>query len=285
MAIGITKVSDLNALYNVIFEDAIFVARETNIMTGLVSTFSGKGMMTRQFTSRPQITATAKAEGEDFVSPTVFGKTAGGTLTPATSFAQALLTDEDLDTDPENARSACSSELGNAISTKIDKDLCSDFSLFTTDKGPGASGTATIAKFATAIALLRNALCPNPINIVLHPYQWYDIWAELGQPAATKALLGDLANQALKDFFVGDWLLANWYVSANIVAASNADAYGGVFNPQALAFDSRQAPEMEPERDASRKATELNMSCIYAHGLGRRPTWGVKYLSDITEPT
>ena len=284
MATGITKVSDLNSLYNTIFEDAIFVARESNIMTGLVSTFTGKGMMTRTFTTRPQISATVKEEGEDFVTPTKFGKASVGTLTPATVFAQSLLTDEDLDTDPENAKAQCATELGNAISTKIDRDLCADFSSLATDKGPGASGTATIAKFATAIAVLRNALCPNPIQIVLHPYCWFDIWSELGQPAATKALLGDLASQALKDFYVGDWLLAAWYVSANIVP-SGTDAVSGVFNPQSLAFDSRQPPESEPERDASRKATELNISAIYAHGLGRRPTWGVKYTSDVTEPS
>jgi len=109
-----------------------------------------------------------------------------------------------------------------------------------------------------------------------------DIWTELGQPASQKALLGEVANEALRDFYVGDWLGADWYVSANI-ALSGTDATSGVFNPQALAFDSRKPPTLEAERDASLRAWELNMSAGYAYGV-RRSTYGVYYTADATAP-
>lgn len=111
-----------------------------------------------------------------------------------------------------------------------------------------------------------------------------DIWVELGQPASNKAFLGDVANQALKDFFVGSFLNMNWFVNANISVDGSDDAISGIFNPGALAFDSRKAPTLEPERDASLRAWELNMVGGWAHGV-RRPTFGVKYTADAATPS
>jgi hypothetical protein len=283
MATGITSTADLNGLFKVIYQDALFVAREQNIMTNLVTNFSASGWMARKFTKRPQIAAEAKAEGEDFAKPTKFGKEDAGSLIPGMVMAQSILTDEDMETDPESVRQQCARELGDAISTKIDQDLVGDFASFDA-RGPGAGSPATIAKFAACIAILRNRLVPNPIKIVCHPFHWYDVWTELGQPAAQKAFLGDLANQALRDFYVGDWLLAEWYVSANIAVDGNDDAISGVFNAQALAFDSRKVPDLETERDASRLAYELNMSAGYAHGACRRDL-GLQYVADASEPS
>jgi hypothetical protein len=58
----------------------------------------------------------------------------------------------------------------------------------------------------------------------------------------------------------------------------------GVFAPQAIAFDVRRAYRVEPERDASLRAWELNATMVYAYGLGPRPTWGVSMTSDATAP-
>jgi hypothetical protein len=281
---AITKVSDLNSLFNLIYEDALFVAREQNLMTQLVTNYSARGWMARKVTIRPEITAEAKAEGIDFQNPTTFGKDVLATLTPGMVMAQVLLTDEDVDTDPDSAQQDASQELGNAIATKIDVDLVALFASFATEVGPGAGSSATIAKAAVGVSVLRNGAVPNPITIVWHPYHWHDIWVELGQPAGTKALLGDVANEALRSFYVGSWINVAHYISANIAVDGSADAVSGIFNPGSLAFDSRKAPTLETERDASRLATELNMSAGYAKGV-RRDAFGVKYTADATTPT
>ena len=280
---AITTITDLNSLYNLIYEDALFVAREMNIMTNLVRNFSAQGYMARKGSIRPQITAQAKAEGIDFQNPTSFGSTLKYTLTPGVVMAQALLTDEDVQTDPSGAQQDAASELGAAIATKIDVDLVTLFQSFTTTKSAGSSALK-ISEVAAAISVLRKQSAPNPLYVVLHPYGWFDVWTELGQPAATYSFLGDMANQALNDFFVGSWMSATWFTSANIPTYSTADAYSAVFNPQALGFDTREAPTLEPERDASRKATELNMSAGYAVGILRQE-FGAALIHDITEPT
>lgn len=280
---AITTTDDLNGLYNTIFDDAMFVARESNIMVGLVRRFNATGYMQRKGSIRPQATAVEKPEGVDFSNPTTGGLSLKYTLTPSVKMAQYLLTDEAMKTDPNNAMQDAAQELGGSIATKIDVDLVTLFASLTTGKGT-ANTALTIAKCAAAISVLRNAKTPNPLYFVLHPYGWHDVWVELGQPAANQAFLGEIANQALRSFFVGAFLAANWFTSANISVDSNADAVGGCFSPQALGFDEREAPTMEPDRDPSRKATELNMSAGYAAGI-LRDEYGVKITHDATEPT
>lgn len=279
---AITTTTDLNSLFNLIYDDALFVARETNIMVGLVRNFNATGYMQRKGAIRPTVTAVEKAEGVDFANPTTFGRTLKYTLTPTVKMAQALLTDEDVQTDPDNAVQDAAQELGGAIATKIDKDLVDLFSSITTGKG-SAGAALTIAKCGAAISVVRKNLTPNPLYFVLHPYGWHDVWVELGQPAANQAFLGDIANQALRSFFVGQMLAAAWFTSANIAIDASDDAVGAVFSPQALGFDEREAPMLEPERDASRKATELNMSAGYAVGI-LRTEYAVKLTHDATEP-
>lgn len=281
---AVSTTSDLNGLYNTIYEEALFYAREMNMMARLVTPYSARGWMTRNISTRPQLTAESVAEGVDYAGAASFGKSTVATLTPGEIITQVILTDREIETDPDETVRDAVTEMGGAIATKIDVDLTSDFASLTTDVGPGANSAATIAKFAVGVSVLRNNKIPTPYYAVVHPYAWHDIWVLLGQPAATYVLLGDVANQALRDFYVGNWINLQWFTNANIATDANSDAVSAIFNSQALALDTRKAPMMEPDRDPSLRATELNMTAGYAHGV-RRPTYGVKYTCDVTTPT
>lgn len=174
---AITKVSDLDSLFNLIYEDAIFVAREMNLMTNMVRHFNAKGYMQRKGTIRPQITAVEKAEGDDFQTPTTFGKSLKYTLTPTMKMSQVLITDEDIDTDQDGARQDAAQELGASIATKIDVDLVTLFISLTTGKA-SAGAALTISNVAAALAVLRVAKAPNPFMVVLHPYGYVKGWLD-----------------------------------------------------------------------------------------------------------
>lgn len=284
---AITTTTDLNGLYNDIYERAIFVLRESNLMIQLVSNYSANNFYTRNITTRGQFTVETVSEGVDYTNAQSFGKTLVGSLTPQERMIQAVITDIEIMNDPDNTVADASQEMGAGMAAKIDTDLLGVFAQFTTDKGPGAGSVSTLASVAAGIAVVQNrfGLQDGVINVVLHPYQWHAIWKLLGQPTANQALLGDLANQALKDYYVGNFVNARWFTSSNISIDSNADAVGGIFTQSSIAFDSRIAPYMENERDASLRATEMNFVAAYAVGLGKRPTLGVKYTADATEPT
>jgi hypothetical protein len=281
---AITAVSDLNGLYNTIYERALFVAREMNLMGALVDNRSASGWMSRKVPIRPAITAVTVAETDDFSSPTTFGKTSLATLTPSEIIAQVLLTDQDMETDPDSATGDATMELGGAIATKIDVDLVTLFASFATDIGDGAGAAATLSNISAGVAILRNAhaMQYGEVNIVLHPYHWHDIWVELGQPS-TNIVASDAANEALRAYTVNRMLGATWMTSSNISIDASDDAVSGMFVRPALMLDTRRAPRLEVERDASARATELNMTAGYAVGIVR-DTFGLGFTADATTP-
>lgn len=284
---AVTQVSDLNSLFNLIYERALFVARELNLMVNLVDTRTATGWMDRKIPIRPAITAVSVGEVEDYNNPTTFGLSSHATISPGEVIAQVVLTDRDLDTDPSGARNDAEMELGGAIATKVDVDLLSKFTSFTNEAGPGAGAAMTIAKFAVGVAVLTNAKGRQygPLSAVWHPYHWHDLWVELGQPAATKVLLGEVANQALRDYFVADWLSVRHYVSSNIAVDGSDDAISACFNQKALMLDTRRAARLEAERDASARAWELNITAGYGYGIVRNTDGGVKYTADAATPS
>ncbi len=281
---AITTTAQLNGLFNEIYERALLIVREMNLMTNLVTNYSANNFYTRTFTKRPELQVTNAIEGVDYAYAQPYGKEAANSLTPSEKMIQVIITDIAMMNDPDPLMQDASQEMGYAMAEKIDTDLTSVFTSFS--KSVGTAGQPlTFSIVAAAIAQLRAAHAPGQMNIVLHPYQYHDIFTQLGSPTVNQAFLGDLANQALKDYFVGNWLGARWFVSGNVPVDGQDDASGAVFTSQAIAFDARIAPSLRPERDESLRAYELNYVAGWAYGLGPRPEFGVRLLSDASTPT
>lgn len=283
MATGLSGTAEISGYFNSILEDAVFVLRETTLMPSLVTQYNAEGWADRKLSAYPQISAQTIGETEDLNSPTKFDKSSLATLTPAEIAAQAILTDRRIETDPQGARGDATTELAGAMSDKIETDLVTLFQSFTTSKGAGAGNAATLTSYANSIAVLRNAKARGPFAVVNHPYHWLDIWIEIGKPT-TSVVASNVANQALSDYFVANLINAQWYQHALIPVDGSDDASSAVFNREALAIDFRRAPRLEPERDASKRAWELNISAGYASGV-RRQACGVRLIADATAPS
>lgn len=281
---AVTQISSLNSLFNTIYDRALFVARETNLMTQLVDVRNAEGWMDRIVPTRPAISAVSVGETEDFNSPTTFGRTTKATLTPGEIHAQVVLTDRAMETDPDSAMGDAAIELGGAIATKIDVDLVTLFASATTDKGDGAGSAATLSNMAAAISVLRNNKAGQYGNLVAvwHPYHWHDFFVELGQPAATFPNLGDATNAAIRDFWVSNLYACQHYISANIAVDASDDAVSGVFVRPAIMLDVRRGMNFENERDASARAWEMNANAGYATGIVRQE-FLMGFTADATE--
>jgi len=71
----------------------------------------------------------------------------------------------------------------------------------------------------------------------------------------------------------------NVYESANIAIDGDGDSIGAVFAPEALAIALKKDFNIEPQRDASLRAFELNATAVY--GVGELDdTFGVKMTFD-----
>lgn len=280
---AITGLSNTTSMIAGIYDDAVFAFKELNLMRNLVTTFGAAGYKVRTVPTWSTATARTVADGEDYVTNDLFSKSAKATFTPQEVMAQFILTDQMVQTDPDGATAAAARELGGAVAEKMDKDLTAVFSTFTNGKG-STNSALTIALCAAALAIVRSEGGRSQAYFVLHPFQYHDIWTELGKPTATITPAPEMANEALRQYMVGTFLGAQWFTTNNVVPDSGDDAYGAVFTRDALGLDIREGIELRPQRDESLRATELNMHTGY--GVGK--LWGERgayLLSDASEPS
>jgi hypothetical protein len=206
-------------------------------------------------------------------------------LTPGEIGVQFFLTDIRVDSDaPENIRTDAATELGNAARDKIESDL---LGLFTSFSG-GTMGTAGSAitwgqVFAGASVVRTNSKNrAMPLYCVLHEYQWHQLAKANSVAGITLQSIPDKLVGPGGSWYVGTAAGITFYATTNVSVDTNA--YGGIFQRDAIAYDVRRAIRVEPQRDASRRGWELNMTSLYAYGVWR-PTFGVALLSVATAPT
>jgi hypothetical protein len=262
-----------------IYEDALFVARDNNLMMPLVTMYTGSGLAPRISSEYGTATINSISDTDDLASQ-AFTPATLATLTPAEVGAQFLLTDTRVESDPFGVAADASRELGLAVASKMERDLLGVFSSLTGGT-VGAAGTViTWNHVAEMQSRLRAGNVPGPYEMVLHPYQWHQL-AKAATLASGAAQVNapDFQNAAQAQWFVSRSMGVDFYVSSNITVDGSDDAYCAMFNRAALAIDIRRAPRLEPQRDASRRATELNISAIYGYGVWR-PRFGVKGIFD-----
>lgn len=284
MTAGLNTASNISTFIQVIYEDAMFIARENAMMPALVTTFTDTNdeNQTRKSSTYGSATMAALGETDDLSSQT-FTPSVLSTLTPGEIGGQFFLTDSRLSSDPFGVRSDAALELGMAMATKINTDLLGDLASLTGGT-MGTAGTAiTWGHFFAAKALLKGQKAPEPYFCVLHEYQWY-VLAKSIAPAATVTNAPELQNEVARRYYVGTAAGVDIYTSADITVDNSTDAKGGMFARPAIAFDGRRAPRLEPERDASRRGWELNQTGVYAHGVWR-PAFGVTMYFDCATPT
>lgn len=283
MAANLNPSSNITTYIQTIYEDAMHIARENTLMTRLVTVFNDRtGVAVRTRSEYGSATMNTIGETDDLLSQE-FTPTTGASLTPAEVGAQFFFTDLRRESDPFAVQSDAAIELGMATAQKIDTDLVGNFSSLTGGT-VGAAGTViTWGHFFAMQTILRAQYAPQPWVFVCHPYQWQP----LGKAASVGATVTNspaLQDRIAGNYFVGNVAGVDIFLNGNISIISGNDAYCAMFSRTALAYDNRRAPRMEPERDASRRGIELNMTTVYAHGVWR-PKFGVQGLFDAAVPT
>jgi len=271
-----TTSTTLDDLFANIIAQARFTAEEQSLMLGLVTQYNigAQAGKTIQVPKYPAIAAADLTEGTDMTSTTV--STSSVSVTVGEVGAQVLLTDLAA-MGAGNPAEELGTVLGNAIATKMDTDLIALFDGFSDSIG-SAGAEITVADLFKAAATLRANKVTGVINAVVHPYQAYQLKANLTNTFANPNG-GDLQNEAMRNGYVGTIAGINVYESANVSIDGNDDAKGAVFAPEALAIAMKRDFQIEPQRDASNRAFELNATAIY--GVGELDdSFGVEILSD-----
>ncbi len=259
-----TTTTTLNDLLPQIVAEAMFQAQEKSIMRGLVKNFtmplnSGKSIVVPTY---PTVAAAAVAEGTDLSNTAV--STGGATLTVSEVGVMTTVTDLAIRSSASNVIADIGKVFGEGIAKKIDQDLMSNFDNFSTEVGDG-TGAISVNSIFQAVANLRaNGVPSTDLACVLHPMIAYDLKAAIGASAYAG---GDLQTEALRSGYVGTLAGVPIFESSNMSNTGNAGDYkGAVFHRDALGLAMMQDIQIETQRDASLRASELVSTAVYGHG-------------------
>lgn len=278
------QASDIAAFVNTVYQDALLVAREQNLMAGLVTGFNDRsGTAIRSLQTYGTATLNSIGDADDLTSQ-AFTPSVLSTLTPGEVGAQFFLTDLRMETDPFNVRNDAAMELGQAMAEKIDRDLLGTFSSLTGGTVGAAGSAFSWGYFYAMLSRLKAQKAPMPYALVCHPYQWHALGKAASVAGSQTNASVQLLDNVNKNFYVGTVSGVAIYVTSNLAIDGSDDAKPAMFSAPALALDIRRAPRIEPERDTSRRGWELNLSAVYAYGVWRK-TFGVQGIFDCTAPT
>lgn len=283
MATGLTRYADITSLVNDIYSNALFVLREQNLLAPTILNASAMGMQPRKVTTYGTANVREVNEGVDTV-PTKFSKSLLTTVTPATVRDTFLLTDQDMATDPDNARNSASRELGNSFAEFVDVDIANQFTSLTGGTAGAAGSALTWTHITNARAKLDGLKIPGPYVCAVHPYGWLDLFraASVSDSAMIRAPM--FQERMVNNYFVSSLLGdVTFVVTANIAIDSSDDATGAMYGREAMILDVRKPFSIRPQRDESREGLELNASMWYETTTWR-PTHGVQIIHDATAP-
>jgi hypothetical protein len=272
--------ADIATFVNTVWADALLVARDNNVMRPLVTNFGDvNGLAVRKNSKYGTLIFNQIAETDDLTSQ-AFTPSVDQTLTPVEYGAQVFVTDSRLESDIYATRNDTAVELGAAYGQKIDQYLAGLFPSFTGGTVGGTTTNMTWATFFAGLTKMRRAMAPQPWRCVLTPEQWMCMGTSIA-PGVTVTNAPQLQDEFVRRYYVNTVAGVDIFIDGNITAA--ATVAGGMFSANALALDMRRPFRLEPERDASRRGIELNVSSIFAYGVWR-PQYGVVILTAGTAP-
>ena len=277
-----TILSQIEQYIPIIWEEALDYVRSETFMPSLVLNFMTQGRQERRVTVYNEGVVDENLGELEDMTPQALTRALLARLTPAEHGMQYLITDARLETDDvPNLIADAAEAMGASISKHLEQNLLGHFNQFT----GGTIGTAgqplTWTNVFEGSARLAKLQVPKPYSLVLDEMQWLDLANAANMANVTAGAPLRIRDDIQSNYYVGSTSGINIFTTPLTEADGSDDVVGGMFNRNALALDMRRGFRIEPERDASKRATELNGTIVYASGVWRAD-WGVKILSDAT---
>jgi len=169
-------------------------------------------------------------------------------------------------------------ELSRAMAQKVNVDVCSAFSSFSSSVG--STGTnITNANILTAVDTLQTAKAEGQLHCVLHTHQWYDLMTESNSPLADASKTA-LADKLYMQYFYDDIYGLRWFTTQDVQSANaGADWCGAMFSPEAIGLSWGQDFDLEVEWDKNSQVWELLMTAYWGVGIADT-NCGLKLVTD-----
>lgn len=178
-----------------------------------------------------------------------------------------------------NVLGALGDQSGRAIAESLDSMVFGKFASFT-EAGPGAGAELTVDHILKAAAALRSRKLVGPFYAVINPLQAYQLKKELAITSGAAAL-SNLGNQILTAGYIGTIAGVQIFESGLIAIDGSGDSVGAIFAPSALGLAARGTINLETQRQAKARATDLVLTA-QAGAQIIMPTHGLKLTADAT---
>lgn len=201
------------------------------------------------------------------------------TITLAEHVVYAQITDMLRDSAQESVIAGLADQAGMALAEAIDKELIALFADVSITQSVGSAGSDnTVADLMKAAATIRANKYSGPLFAILNPKQAYGIKAAM---TATNSYQNAtmVGSDVLGQYFVGQIAGVTILEHANVGVDVNDDATGCVFAPGAFGLAQRGGINMEEQRQAAARATDLVLTAVAGAGI-LRPELAVKIVGD-----
>ena len=242
-----------------------------NVAEHLVRTESLAGLptLTHNFPIEPQMAAAGLVEGVDMANSPY-----------ATSYVSVTAAESGIRTQPTdilNLSSIVGSEqyarsMGQAMAAKRTSDILALAGGFSNQCGATTVDLSEANILAGTTALMARGV-PAPYHGVLHPQQYSDLAGSVSttltfvQGSNVRSDLNDIGSMPT-DGGLGPLYGVNWTVTSLVpTATAGADRIGMIVNPNyAIGLVEKFPVRVEAQRDASLRATEINVVSCYGVG-------------------
>jgi N4-gp56 family major capsid protein len=277
-SVSISSFTGLSGLYSNIVQTALFTMNEKAMIRPLVTEYdiTGQNGKTAQVPIYPISSTYQTGEGTDASNQQISATVVQ--IDTDEIAAMTTLTDTARDSAADNVAASIGKIFGETIARKIDEDLVALFAGFSNVVGDHSTAMNADLIFK-AVATLRNNSVMGPYVGVVSPNAAFDLKKQLtSSGSANVPSLSDAGNQALREGFIGRLAGVDLYESALIGTTAVGDSTTGascaVMTKDALALAIKKDLNIETERNASVRGTEIVASATYgvkelfdAHGV------------------
>ena len=290
---GITKVADLGDTIPTIIEEARHVEQFEAIMRGLSWNIKKPDGETINIPYFSEVVANVLAEGVDMTQSETMEDT-NVQITMDEVGLKIILTDVVIEDNQEDLKRHAGLLMGRAYEKKRDIDLL-DIIDNASSSLAGSANALTMGHIAAARATLLGNIttnggpAPTPYVCVIHPFQELDIVDVITPVVPASNTLNvtgtKLTDEILLRYSVGRLFGMPIVTDGNLTLTASATK-GGVFamgKGGGIIYGSAREPSVEPERDGSLRAWEMNY--VGRYGVGEYlPGYIVELFADASAP-
>ena len=284
---GSTNLGGMSDVFTNLLGDAQFAAYENSIARQIVTaldypTNAGK---TLQIPIYSAVTAVDLTEGTEPSAIASNAQAVSVTLSEVGTYFQ--VTDMLRDSAERNVIADLGLSAGRAIAEKMDSKVFNLFNSFSASVGTQDSAI-TVDNLFDAIATLRGNKVTGPLFAVVGPRQALQLKKALYNAGGTVATASTLGSAVLERGFIGTIAGCTIFESSLVKSDLDTDAdselnmVGAVFAPTALTHVMRGGVQIETQRQAAARATEIMLTAVVGQAILQN-SHGVKIVGSATD--